>query len=139
MDRFIIFFLAGIFVIGAVMFALISRSHKGRHSLNVEHFRTKCLEIEHQLKNDDKSSYHLCVLNADKLLDEALKCRGAKGASFGERLKNSKELFSDLNGVWTAHKLRNQIAHESGVQVSYSQARTALQQFRRALKDLGAI
>jgi len=57
----------------------------------------------------------------------------------GERMKNSAPMFSDRNGIWTAHKLRNTIAHESDVNVTYDEARLALQAFRKALKDLGAI
>ena len=140
MDRAIVFFLAIILIVGALLFALISNiSKKGAKKLDVEHFRTKCLEIEHKLKKDEPSSYHLSVLDADKLVDCVLKARGVKGETMGERMKNSVSLFSDRNGVWMAHKLRNRIAHESDAKVSYDEARYALLAFRKALKDLGAI
>jgi len=58
----------------------------------------------------------------------------------GERLKKiGKDRFSQLNAVWYAHKLRNQIAHEHGFSVDYNQAKHALGTYRQALKDLGAI
>ena len=76
------------------------------------------------------------ILEADKLLDEALKLKGYSG-SLGEKLKKSSPLFSDLNGTWSAHKLRNRLAHELNAKISSSQAQTALNQFKRALKDLG--
>ena len=57
----------------------------------------------------------------------------------GERLKNASNLFSNRNGLWDAHKLRNRIAHESDVRVTYSDAQHALANFRQALKNLGAI
>jgi hypothetical protein len=79
------------------------------------------------------------VLNADKLVDQALRESGINGETMGERLKSSATKFSDLNGLWTAHKLRNRIAHEPDVAVSYDEARYALNCFRKALKDLGAI
>ena len=140
MDQSIVFFLAIILIAGALLFAMVSSIYKkGVKKLDVEHFRTKCLEIEHKLKKDETSSYHLSVLDADKLVDQALKGRGIKGKTMGERMKNSASMFSDRNGIWTAHKLRNTIAHESDVNVTYDQARYALQAFRKALKDLGAI
>lgn len=140
MDQLIIFFLAIILIVGALLFALISSlSKKGRKVLDVERFRTKCLEIEHKLKKDEPSSYQLTVLEADKLVDCVLKTRGVKGKTMGERMKNSSHLFSDNNGIWKAHKLRNRIAHESNVMVSYDEVRYALSAFRKALKDLGAI
>jgi len=140
MDQTLIFFFAIIIIAGALLLAIISSMYKkGVKKLDVEHFRTKCLEIEHKLKKDEISSYHLSVLDADKLVDSALKARGIKGKTMGERMKNAASLFSDRNGIWTAHKLRNRIAHESDVNVTYNEARLALQTFRKALKDLGAI
>jgi transposase len=56
-----------------------------------------------------------------------------------ERLKSGAQMFSDRNGIWTAHKLRNQIAHETDVKVSYDDARRALAHLKRGLKDIGAI
>jgi hypothetical protein len=140
MDLALIFFLSAIIIVGGLMFALISRlSRTGAKKLDVERYRAKCLEIEHQLKPDDPNSYHMSVLNFDKLLDQALKARGIRGETMGERMKNSSAMFKDRNGVWSAHKLRNKIAHEPDARVSYDQARRALHDFRKALKDLGAI
>jgi len=139
MDQSIVFFLAAILIVGALLFSLICMSKHGVKRLDVEKYRVKCLAIENQLKKDVSSSYHLTVLNADKLVDQALRERGTKGQTMGERMKNSAPLFSDRNGIWTAHKLRNKIAHESDVYVTYEEARLALHSFRKALKDLGAI
>ncbi len=139
MGQNIIFLFAAILIVGAIMVVIISLTKKGSNKLDVNKYRLKWMSIERQLKKDEPSSYHLTVLDADKLLDQALKDRGAPGETLGERMKNSKELFSDRNGIWSAHKLRNAIAHESDVKVSYSQARQALSQFKKALKDVGAI
>ncbi len=139
MDQTIIFFFAAIIIVGGLLFAVIELTKKGTKQLDVDRYRTKWLAIEHQLKKDEPSSCHLVVLNADKLLDQALRDRGAKGETMGERLKSSAGLFSNRNTVWTAHKLRNQIAHETDVSVSHDAARQALAGFKQALKDVGAI
>ncbi len=76
------------------------------------------------------------ILDADKLLDFALKKHGFNG-SLGEKLKKSGSKFSNLNGLWNAHKLRNRIAHELG-DVNKNEAKNALYQFKRALNDLGS-
>jgi len=83
------------------------------------------------------------VMEADKLLDYVFERRvGGKAKdlrlSLGEKLKRHKGFFSDLNGVWEAHKLRNKIAHEMGFKISESDAKRALSQFKKALMDLGA-
>jgi len=139
MDQNMIFFFAGVIIIGALLFGLVCLTKKGGKRLNVEYYRTKVLEVEHQLKREEFSSYHLAVLNGDKLVDKALMERGFGGKTMGDRMKDAAKVFSDRNGIWEAHKLRNKIAHEPDAYVTYEQARYALASFRRALKDLGAI
>jgi len=139
MDQTTIFFFAAIIILGALMFAIIGMNKKGHKNLDIAHYQKKWFVIEQQFKKDDISSYSLTVLNADKLLDQALKERGMKGETMGERLKSAKDVFSERNNVWSAHKLRNKIAHETDVKVTYNAARYALGDFKRALKDIGAI
>ncbi len=77
------------------------------------------------------------ILEADKLLDYALTSRGHTG-TLGDKLKAAGKCFSDLNGIWAAHKLRNRLAHELDFYPSKSEITTALASFNRALNDLGA-
>lgn len=139
MDLTIIFFFAAIIIVGGLLFAVMSMNKKGARRLDVDKYRTKWLKIEHQLKRDETSSYSMVVIHADKLLDQALIERGLKGNTMAERMKQCAQLFSDRNGVWQAHKLRNRIAHEDDVIVTYDDARRALATMKRALKDVGAI
>ncbi|MFA5947659.1 MAG: hypothetical protein WC806_01640 [Candidatus Gracilibacteria bacterium] len=76
------------------------------------------------------------VIDADKILDYALNVKGFKG-SMGDKLKKAGRRFSNLNGLWEAHKLRNKLAHEFK-EVKLVEARKALAEFKRALLDLGA-
>lgn len=77
------------------------------------------------------------VMDADKLVDYALMRQGFDG-SLGEKLKKAGRRFSDLNGLWRAHKLRNEIAHELSDKLNKGEAKSALAQFKKALNDLGA-
>jgi hypothetical protein len=135
----LLIFIIGVLIVGILLVAVIMLTKKGPSTLDVDKYRLRWLTIEKQLRSDEPSSAHLSVLNADKLLDQALRERGVKGETMGERMKTARESWSNANGVWTAHKLRNQIAHESEVQVSYDDARRALANFKQALKDIGAI
>jgi len=139
MDQTVIFMFASIIIIGALLFAVIGLTRKGPTHIDVDHYRTKWLAIEQQLKRDEVSSFSLSVINADKLLDQALKAKGLKGETMAERLKSGKNLFTNRNNVWSAHKLRNKIAHDPDVRVTYDAARMAIGDFKRALKDIGAI
>lgn len=135
----IIFFFAAVLIAGGILFAVISFSRSAPRQLKKDYYRSQWLTIESQLKKDEANSYTVCVLNADKLLDRALRERGVSGQTMGERMKSYQEKWSDAQNVWTAHKLRNKLAHETDVQISYDQARRALAAFRQGLKDAGAL
>ncbi|MFH1375555.1 MAG: hypothetical protein ABIH35_02690 [Patescibacteria group bacterium] len=75
------------------------------------------------------------IIEADKLLDFVLEKYGFTG-SLGEKLKQAGSLFSDLNRVWVAHKMRNRFAHELDYQPSELEFRAALESFRKGLTDL---
>lgn len=134
-----ILFIAAIFVFGSILFAVISLSKRGPSTLDVQKYRSRWMTIEQQLKRDEVLTYSMSVLNADTLLDKALKEKGIQGETMGERMKQMQQKWSNANNVWTAHKLRNQIAHESDSKVNYDTARKALASFKQALKDVGAI
>jgi hypothetical protein len=139
MDGSILAFVVGVLVVGILLIVVIALTKKGPSQLDVDKYRMKWLAIEKQLVREQPASAHLAVLNADKLLDQALRERGVRGETMGERMKTAKDTWSNANAVWTAHKLRNQIAHESDIQVGYDDARRALAGFKQALKDIGAI
>lgn len=86
-----------------------------------------------------QNTWPLAIINADKLLDEALKKRRLKGKAMGERLVAAQHILTDNDGVWFGHKLRNRIVHEDNVKLKEKDVKQALIGFRRALKDLGAL
>ncbi len=137
MNSIIVLMFVVIIVIGVGLMIIIALTRKGPVGLNREQFRSKWLTIEGSL-SDDPNTHQLAVLNADKLLDSALKARGFKGETMGERLKSARAAFKNNNAVWAAHKLRNQIAHEEVV-VKKQTILQALSAFKRALKDIGAL
>ena len=135
----IIFFFASVLIFGGLLFAIIALTKRGPKTLDVDKYRSRWLSIEQQLKRDEVSSYSMSIMNADKLLDQALMDRGVAGQKMADRMKNMKAKWTNANHVWSAHKLRNQIAHEPDVHVDYDGARRALAAFKQALKDVGAI
>ena len=81
----------------------------------------------------------LAVIDADKLVDEALKKLRFNGKTMGERLVAAQRSLSNNDGVWYAHKLRNRLVHEPSVRLKKNEAQSALTGFRQALRDLGAL
>ena len=75
------------------------------------------------------------VLDADKLLDHVLYLLGYRG-NLGAKLKKAAPLFSNVNKVWGAHKVRNNIAHQINFQVNEKMYKDAMLSFKQAFKDL---
>ena len=140
MDRSLITFLIAVVVVGILLYVVISLSKKRGPSFNKEDYQVAYLKIENSLKKENEASYAMTIIEGDKLLDKALCEMGVPGRTMGDRLKKvGKEKFTELNAVWHAHKLRNQIAHETDFKPEFRQAQHALETYKRALKDLGAI
>lgn len=138
-DQSIIFVFVGILLIGAVLLVFINFAKKGIKRLDPQKYRAKWLEIEHKLSKENPDTFSVVILSADNLLDQALKDMGVAGRTMGERMKNINQKFSNANAVWSAHKIRNQIAHEVDVRLDYDQVRQALAGFKQALQDMGAL
>ncbi|MDO4870681.1 MAG: hypothetical protein Q3996_01135 [Candidatus Saccharibacteria bacterium] len=138
MDFKIILFIVFILLIGIGLFALLTLKQK-TIVLNKEKYRSLWLEIENGLIPDQQQSFQMTVLNADKLLGQALEELGVRGTTMGERMKTFGSGFSNQNQIWQAHKIRNKIAHEANVQLNFKQVQALLKCFKQALKDVGAI
>lgn len=111
---------------------------KKKKPLNKEYFANHWRDI--QKLCGSKSTWPLAIINADKLLDEALRKSNYKGKSGGERLVSAQRHLSDNDGIWTAHKLRNKLVHEhEDTELREKEVKLALVAYRQALKDLEAL
>jgi hypothetical protein len=139
MDGGVVTFIIAIIIVAVLIFLAILLTGKRGYHFNKEEYQTRFLQIENKLKQDNPSSFAITVINCDKLLDKAMMEMGIPGRTMGDRLKRAGGRFSNVNAVWRAHKLRNAIAHETDLEVSYKQAHNAVQIYKQALQDLGAI
>ena len=139
MDPSLLIFLLAVVIIGVLILVAINLTKKRGPVFDKENYQIDFLRIENSLQKGNEASYAMAIIQGDKLLDKALCEMGASGKTMGDRLKHTGGKFSQLNSVWHAHKLRNQIAHEHGFNLEYNQARHALAVYKQALKDLGAI
>ena len=139
MDGVLVFLLA-ILIVAIFVFMTISMTKKQKAHFDKEQYQLDLMNIEKSLKEDNKASYAMTIVSLDKLLDKAMCEKGIVGKTMGDRLKRAgKNEFSQLNSVWYVHKMRNQIAHEHDFNPDYKQAKRAINVYKQALKDLGAI
>lgn len=90
------------------------------------------------LSKKGPSQLRQALITADKSLDNVLRDL-VVGETMGDRLKNSKDMF-DWNvyqKIWEAHKLRNNIVHESNFDPPYFVVNEAIYNIQKALKLLG--
>lgn len=100
------------------------------------------------IENDDARAgdidkLRLAVIDAEKTLELAFQARLGNNLSIGDNLKSISEsmfagMFSDLNGLWDAHKLRNQLIHHD-INIDHlkpERLKSALAAFQAALNDL---
>jgi hypothetical protein len=127
-------------VVVAIAFGLLvlaaGQSKRKPKALDITFFQNKWTETYAYCK--EKTTWPLAVINADKLLDEALKRKKYKGKTMGERMVSAQRDLSDNDGAWFAHKLRNRLVHEADVQLKEADVKKALVGIRQAIRDLGA-
>lgn len=112
-----------------VIYVIYKHSHKKLSVKVVKEIQSSWKRIIRQ--KDQRHS----IMDADKLLDYALFQYGMKG-SLGSKLKKSTSRFKDINAVWAAHKIRNNIAHQMNYKVTERVYKKAMMSFKQAFKDL---
>ena len=108
-----------------------------RQKLKVKKFQEQWKELQKYCAS--KETWALAVVDADKLLDEALKKKGIKGKSMGERLVEAQRQLSDNDGVWFAHNLAKKLLEDSVSRLREADVKKSLVGVRQALRDLGAL
>ncbi|MBM2820638.1 MAG: hypothetical protein HW405_398 [Candidatus Berkelbacteria bacterium] len=110
----------------------------GKVELNKTYINTKWQEIAQLIQLGHPSNYTRAVLEADKLLDHILKGYRAPGMTMGDRLKASENRFSKegYNAAWQAHKVRNELVHNSQYELMDYSAKDAINNFKKAIDEL---
>jgi hypothetical protein len=127
--------IAALLVITAIVILIIRRRQP--KALNVEQFQSKWRDMQKLCASKD--TWKAAIVEADNILDEALKKKRFGGKNMGERLTKAQRLISDNESVWFGHKLRKQIESEpETTKLKEKDVKQALIGIRQALKDLGA-
>jgi hypothetical protein len=137
MDKMLIISVVGVVVVLAAFVGGIFMLRRRPRKLKVDEFNKRWKELQKLCAK--KETWPLAVINADKLLDDALKRLRFRGKTMGERMVAAQRSFTDNDGVWFGHKLRNRLVHEQDVKLKEADVKDALIGIRQALKDLGAL
>jgi len=122
----LIFVIADVLIVGYILFR---RYHKKMSRAVIDEIQSEWKKIIRE------TDYRQAIMEADKLLDYALTRMGYKGG-LGAKLKKAPTLFKNINDVWAAHKVRNNIAHKINYKVDEKIYKATMLKFKRAFKDL---
>lgn len=130
-----------IFIVGLVALALLTFFLKKPGLGGVERARIRELwtNVELLMADEREASWAKAVFEADKILDYTMTLKRVPGNNLGERLKNGRYLFSNVQAAWDGHKLRNQLAHEVDMKLMRRDAERAVGLLKDSLRQLGAI
>ncbi len=94
-------------------------------------------KITARLETGLESEHKLAVIEADSMLNDILKRMGFGGETLGERLeKLTAVTLPNLEQIWGAHKIRNNIVHDPDYRLTLDEAKRALDVYEQALRDL---
>lgn len=94
-------------------------------------------KILRRLETAVESEYKLAVIEADDMLNAALKRMGYAGQTLEERLgKLTLATLPNIEQVYQAHKTRNNIVHDPDYRLSSDEARKTLGIYEQAFRDL---
>lgn len=139
MDGLLIALVVAALAIGGLLILFIQLASKNATKLDKAMYQKVWRAIIAAADPKQPESLQMAVIKADKLVDRALRENGVPGQTMGERLKARRGQWKNEDALWAAHKLRNQIAHETNVIISKGTFRRAMAGFESALKDLGAL
>jgi hypothetical protein len=96
-------------------------------------------QIDTDIKSKSPAVLKNALIKADKSLDNLLK-ELVHGNTMGERMIAGKSKFSPdvYSKIWSAHKVRNAMVHESGYEPTYYVLDEAIENLRKGVKQLGA-
>ena len=102
------------------------------------HFTHKWRELQKLCV--EKETWPGAVMDADDLLDEAMRRRRKSSKNMGERLVENQNVFSNNDAIWQAHKLADSLrSSENQPKLKEREVKESLVAFRQALRDLGAL
>jgi len=138
-----IFFLLGIF-----MLLLKASWLKRRFLEDISEFSTNkpfgakkplkgWIKITKKLESGKESEYKLAIIEADNLLNNIFEKMGYKGETIEVKLKKlGPTILPDIDKIYQAHKVRNNIVYDPDYQLTLDQAKKAIDIYEKAFRDL---
>jgi hypothetical protein len=129
--------IGGAVFIVLLLILVVRRRRRRRRTVDPGYFMNRWKELQKNCAT--RKTWPQAIIEADDLLDEALKKLRYKGKTTGERLVSAQHDLSDNESVWFGHKFRKRVPEEDVRKLRKQDVLEALNGFRQAMRDLGAL
>lgn len=138
LNKIVTGFFKTIFSIFKYLYKLIFNSKKKSKQRTLKLHDEEWKKINDDLKSTSPAVLKNTLIRADKSLDNVLK-EFATGNTMGERLISGKKLFTEstYQEIWSAHKIRNSMVHDTGFEPTVSVLIKSINQLKKGAKELG--
>jgi hypothetical protein len=88
-----------------------------------------------------ENDWRRAIMEADIMLGAVLQMQGYRGGTIGDMLKDANPIqFTTLDLAWSAHKVRNRIAHDgAGYTLTERETRATIDQYRQVFEEFNYI
>ncbi len=136
-----VFFIVGILIVLRKFIKLRTKERKFYAPVKVEEIKTTNHETQWQIilnhiSSSNPAEWKIAIIEADNILDNILKEIGYEGETLGDRLKSAGDSES-VHQAWEAHKVRNAIAHEGGMEMTQHEAKRVISLYESVFKRFG--
>ncbi len=96
--------------------------------------------ILEKFKSGTPEAARLAIIEADALVDTALKSMRIEGEHLADRLSNLEdEEIRSMPRIWRAHRVRNDLVHTPGFAIAPHDAERSMQDYEAFLREINAI
>jgi hypothetical protein len=120
--------------------------HEINHALAKDKERDRLLNPQWKyvltlIESPNESDWRIAIIEADTMMEEALKERGLVGNNMSELLEEAKTNgYPSIQNAWDAHLVRNKIAHEGqNFIISQVEGRRVIKLYQNVFEDLEVI
>lgn len=119
---------------------LFPKRPKRAPTLRTEALKEHWNSILENLNVGTPESRKFAIIEADALVDDILKRLGYEGEYMADRLaKLDVQDFPSVEKLWRAHRVRNELAHTPGFEISHEHAKSLIEIYEDFLKEVGVL
>ena len=111
--------------------------YKKTYTLEDAALKERWASVIKKTATDSPDSLKLAIIEADKVVDDALKQLGLEGEHMADRLEQlSGDEVRTLSHLWRAHRVRNNLVHTPGFELSKEHAMMVIKDYELFLKEI---